>query len=358
MPNEARWIASFLGSARSQEAQGLSDLQALQLREDVRLMPLQRGDRAFLEALPQLGSADYTTENACVSCTRREQVQGVLTLNGETALFGGAGGMRWLNASWRHSVAVLSRGDDFRNTPPCLLLFGEAGELAHHVAIPDPSAWEAFLDLVCRHRGCWTCLQHGAPRPEAVPPGECPGWLLREAWREAGSDRDLDLRLQKLGLTRLLALRTMEGLHTSPLHPQDLSNFLDQLAAARLPTQVRLGNRHCLQVLEAPVERLEARPRAWELQMGPTTLRLDPSALDSVWLVTPPWTQGERPQIECYGRDGEPVLTLACPASPSPLAQVGWQRALGRLEARSAGRDAARPGTLPTPVRGGQRLDS
>jgi len=358
VPNEAQWIASFLEGVRPQEAQGLSDLQALQLREDIRLMPLQRGDRAFLEALPQLGSADYTTGNACVSCTRREQVEGVLTLNDETALFGGFGGMRWLNASWRHSVAVLSRGNDFRNAPPCLLLFGEAGELAHHVAIPDPSAWEAFLDLVCRYRGCWTCLQHGAPRPEAVPPGECPGWLVREAWREAGSDRDLDLRLGKLGLTRLLALRSMEGLHTSPLHPQDLSSFLSQLAAARLTTQVRLGNRHCLQVLEAPVERLEIGARTWELRMGPTTLRLNPSTLDSVWLVIPPWTQGERPQIECYGRNGESVLTLACPATPSPLDQAGWQQALGRLEALPAGRDAGRPESLAAPARGGRRRDS
>lgn len=354
MPNEARWIASFMEGPRSRDAQGLSDLQALQLREDVRLMPLQRGDRTFLEVLPQLGSADYTTGNACVSCTRREQVQGVLTLDGETTLFGESGGMRWLNASWRHSVAVLSRGDDFRDTPPCLLLFGEAGELAHHVAIPDPSAWEVFLDLVCRYRGCWTCLQHRMPRPDAAPREECPGWLLREAWREAGSDRDLDLRLEKLGLNRLLALRAMEGLHTSLLSPQAFSSFLGQLAAAHLPTQVRLGNRHCLQVLEAPMEGLVTGPRAWELQMGPTALRLDPSALDSVWLVSPPWTHGERPQIECYGRNGEPVLTLSGPASPNPAAQTGWQQALGRLEARPSGRDTASAPAIP----GRRRWDS
>lgn len=333
MSNEERWIASFLEGAQQHGHQGLSDLQALQLRGDLRLMPLRRDEPSLLQALPNLGSADYTTGNTCASCTRRERVQSVVTLDGATVLFGEPDGMRWMNTSWRHSVAVLNRSDDFTDTPPCLLLFGEAGELAHHITIPDPSAWEGFIDLVRRYRGCWTCLQHGASQPKASLGEMCPAWLLREAWRDAGSDRDLDLRLERLGLSRVHALRAMEGLYTTLLDVQDLSDLLKGLASVPVPAQVQLGNRHCLQILESPLDSLLADAKEWEVQMGHATLRLNPSSLDSIWLVIPPWTRPERPQIECYDAAGERVLTLSSPLTACPLVQVGWQQVVGRLEA-------------------------
>ena len=41
MPAEGPWIASFRTRGLAAEIQGLTDLQALRVREDLRLMPLQ-----------------------------------------------------------------------------------------------------------------------------------------------------------------------------------------------------------------------------------------------------------------------------------------------------------------------------
>ncbi|WP_306591529.1 ChuX/HutX family heme-like substrate-binding protein [Geothrix sp. 21YS21S-4] len=337
MLSEGNWIGSFTaGEARSREG-GPSDLEALHAREDIRLMPLQRNARGLLLDLPSLGRVDYTTRNACVTCTRREAVKVVLPGDEGATLFGDASGLRWLDASWRHTVAVLSRTMDFTDTPPCLLLFGEGGDLAHQVTLPDPAAWEAFITLVRRHHGCWNCLRH---RPAAAGPVvpkslDCPVWMLREAWSQAESDRDLEVRLDGLGIDRLLALRAMEGLYTHLVPRHDLAGFLQGLADAGLPVHAQVGNRHCTQVLESPVEELVLGSQGWTFRMGDAALELDPSRLDGIWSVTQPTPSGERHRLECYDAAGERVLAFASPQAPDALARLGWQRLLGRLDGLS-----------------------
>lgn len=331
MPGEGGWIDSFMAGSRG--LPGPSDLEALRARKDIRLMPLQRNARSLLLDLPSLGRADYTTRNACLTCTRRETVARVVPVGEGATLFGEADGLRWLEGSWRHTVAVLSRSMDFADMPPCLLLFGESGELAHQITLPDPAAWEAFIALVRRHHGCWNCLRH---RPAAGGSTQasagCPVWMLKEAWCEAGSEQDLEARLGGLGLDRLLALRAMEGLYTSLLSPDDLASFLAGLAASGLPVHAQVGNRHCTEVLEAPVEDLVPGPGPWQIRLGRASLKLDPARLDSIWFVTQPDPAGERHRIECYDPSGARVLTLASPRTLCPPVRLGWQRLLGRLE--------------------------
>ena len=311
---------------------GLSDLEALQAREDLRLMPLQRNARAILEDLPSLGPADYTTGNTCVTCTRHEAVGAVLPLGEGTGLFGAPNGMRWLDASWRHSVAVLSRGMDFAEVPPCLLLFGDTGALAHRITLPDPATWEAFIDLVRRHHGCWNCLRQQADPPRPGAAADCPIWMLREAWCGAESERDLEARLDGLGLDRILALRALEGLYTTPIQTRDLASVLENLAASDLPVHAQLGNRHCTQILESPLEGLKLEARGWEIRMAQATLRLDPGRVDSLWLVVEPRPEGERHRFECYDADGERVLALSRPHGPDPRVHLGWERLISRFE--------------------------
>lgn len=331
MSKEEAWIASFMADPR---VGGPSDLEALGQREDLRIMPLQSHARALLEDLPSLGTVDCTTGSAAVLCTRREAVRTVLSVGEGATLLGDPGGLRWLDGSWRHSAAVLSRGVDFADTPPCLLFFGETGRLAHQITLPDPATWDAFVGLVRRHQGCWNCLR---PQAEATGPGtdpECPVWLLRDAWCGAGSDRDLEGRLRGLGLDRLLALRALEGLYTSPVTAGDLASLLEGLTASGLPVHAQVGNRHCTQVLEGRLDRLDLGPEGWEIQMAGAALRISPACLGSIWSVVQPRPEGERHRFECYDGRGERVLALSCPQEPCPLVHAGWQRAIGRFEAR------------------------
>lgn len=334
MTNEGRWIASFRARPASPSEAGISDLERLRGRKDVRILPLQRSSRAILEALPSLGSLDCTTGNGAASCTRREQVRDIRPCSEGTAIFGDPGGFRWLEDSWRHSVAVLNRGQDFTDTPPCLLLYGETGELAHQITLWDPSTWEGFIDLLCRYRGCWNCLET-RPAPPATPPCEtCPAWLLQEAWREARSERDLELRLAPLGLKRVVALQAMEGLHTTLIERQRLAEVIEEVASAGLPLQVRLGNRHCTQALESSILVFEQGHREWAIEMAQTVLTLSPEDIASIWLVAQPGLRAERLRFECYDHQGESVLILSGPEDPCPLVQQGWQGVLGRVEAQ------------------------
>lgn len=332
MTNEGRWIASFLGGPGGPRR--LSDLESLRQRKDVRILPLQRQARAILDELPGLGSADYTTGNGSVSCTRRERVRDIRPGPEGTAIFGDQGGLRWLDHSWRHSVAVLNRGQDFTDTPPCLLLYGETGRLAHQITLWDSSAWEGFIDLVCRHRGCWNCLQTLSDPPERQETEACPAWLLREAWCEARSERDLELRLEPLGLKRVTALRAMEGLSATPVDLSRFAALMEDLVESGLPLHVRLGNRHCTQALESPISGFAMGPREWEVQMDQTILTLSPANIASTWLVAQPPAKAERLRFECYDARGDQVLALSGPEDPCPLVHEGWQGLIGRFEAQ------------------------
>lgn len=332
MTNDGRWISSFLSHPGDSMTPGISDLEALRLRTDVRILPLQKQAWSILAELPTLGSVDYTTGNATVSCTRREQVKGILPSAEGTAIFGDQGALRWLDHSWRHSVAVLKQGQDFTDAPPCLLLYGETGHLAHQITLWDPCAWEGFIDLVCRHRGCWNCLRTLTDQPQHPHIDKCPVWLLREAWTEALSERDLNLRLEPIGLKRVTAVRAMEGLFTTSIGVPRLASILQEITESGLPLHVQLGNRHCTQLLESPIESFEIRPHEWEIRLAQTTMTLDPAAINSTWFVTQPQTRAERPRFECYDADGEQVLTLSGPEDPCPVVQQGWQELIGRFE--------------------------
>ncbi|MBI1754492.1 MAG: hypothetical protein HY014_02505 [Acidobacteria bacterium] len=334
MTNEDRWIASFLGCPGGLAGRSASDLENLRRRKDVRILPLQRQAWAILDELPALGSADYTTGNGAVSCTRRERVRDIRPWPEGTAIFGDGGGLRWLDQSWRHSVAVLNRGQDFTDTPPCLLFYGETGQLAHQITLWDSGAWEGFIDLICRHRGCWNCLQALPDPPERQEGGACPAWLLKEAWCEAGSERDLELRLEPLGVKRVTALRAMEGLFTTPVDLHCFGAFVGDIAESGLPLHVRLGNRHCIQALESRISGFDKGPREWEIRMAQTLLTLCPGNIASTWLVAQPPAKTERLRFECYDANGDQVLALSGPEDPCPVVQQGWQGLIGRFEAQ------------------------
>jgi len=331
--HDARWIASFLRQPEDSGEPSQSDLEALCRRKDVRVLPLQRQAHSLLAELPGLGTVDYTTGNGGASCTLREQVQDLRPSTEGTVVFGASGGLRWLDRSWQHSMAVLNQGRDFTDTPPCLLLYGETGELAHQITLPDPGTWEGFIELVCRHRGCWNCLRS---RSEAAGPARaaaCPAWLLKEAWLEATSERDLDLRLEALGLNRGTAIRALEGLCAAPVARLELGSLLREVTESGLSLQVRLGNRHCTQMLEARFESFATEDRDWEIQMAQASLTLHPDRIARTWRVSQRRAGVERVRIECYDADDHQVLALSGPEDPDPGAQEAWQRLLGHLEA-------------------------
>lgn len=299
------------------DARPPTDLETIRERQDLQVVPLKRNDRRFLAGLPALGRVAATTANSSVTCTQWGQAASVATLEGGDVVFDQRGGLRWFGDAWRHSVAVVQNGDQGR--APGLLLFSEFGELVHRIALDGLEAWETFVSLVKQSQGCMNCLKHPAAPAGPAEPVSGSHRLIREAWREAQSARDLDTRLEKLGLDRLQMVQALDGLCTAPVTFAAFAALLDQVSALRLSVHIQVGNPGCVQFLETTLDRVERTGEFWKLYATDVALRIEPGLLDSVWTVV----QGGQSRVECYDGAGMRVLSLSCPAMAD-----AWRRLL------------------------------
>ena len=192
------------------------------------------------------------------------------------------------------------------------MLFGPWGELLLQVSLTDDSRAEGLQALVDAHQGCGHCL-HPGPRPDPEPAaaGSWSGAMLREAWGDAGSPRDLEVRLAGLGLTPLLAVRALDGLYTHPLGPEALATLLGRLGHAGIPLHVECGGPHGAQALSGPVIGLARNPDHWAIRFPEAQIRLDLDHFPRVWSTTRPGISGGRPRVEGFDDAGERVLSIA-----------------------------------------------
>lgn len=300
-------------------------------------VPLRKDDRELLGELPAMGEMVGTTGKACVSCAWQGGMEQVVPLGRGWALFSEGGGLGWIEGTWRHTLAVLSK--EHPAWRPSLMLFGESGEFVQRFLFTEPEAWKRFQSLVERHRGCPNCLRCVEVEAPGCPPFDCPGSLLREAWRGACSRRDRDLRLAGIGVDRLQAVRAMEGLYTASISLSGFLEMLECMANSRSCFHFEVGNRHCAQILEGPLVILEARNPAWCLGASGAEIQFQPEFAQSVWGVIQPGSGGERFWIEVYDLLGDRVLSLTCPRGADLQAVRTWERVQALLESDGMGAD-------------------
>lgn len=300
-----------------------TDLELIQQRQDLQVVPLKRNDRRLLAAVPGLGRVASTTANSCVTCTLWGQAASVLAMEGEDVVFDQDRGLRWIGETWRHSVAAVRRGEQGR--APCLLLFGEHGELIHRIALEGMAGWDAFASLVKRHQGCMNCLKHSTAPDRPEDPFSGSGPLIREAWRDSRSYLDFDTRIEKLGLDRLQVVQALDGLYASPMDFEAFGALLDRICTLGLPVDLQVGNLSCTQFLECTLDRIERSGEFWKLIAPDLVIRIEPSQVESVWSVVQSG-DADRRCIECYDTQGLRVFSLACPQGACPAMKAGWSR--------------------------------
>jgi putative heme degradation protein len=300
-----------------------TDLETIQQREDLQVVPLRRNDRTFLAELPSLGRVASTTANACTTCTLWGQAASVSGMEGGDVIFDHRRGLRWIGETWRHSIAAFHRNGEGR--APCLMLFSEYGELVHRIALDGMAGWAVFASLVKQHQGCMNCLKHTAAPVQSTELFTGGRRLIRDAWQDSQSSQDLDSRIEKLGLDRLLAIQAMDGLQTSPIAVNVFAVLLDRMCAWGLTVHLHVGNRCCTQFLECILNRIERSADFWKLYATDVVLRIELGQLDSVWLVDQAGTS-DRQCLEGYDFQGMRVFSLSCPRNACPAIKVGWQR--------------------------------
>jgi putative heme degradation protein len=323
------WIPADPPSAWYQgPGQAPTDLEALQARPDLQLLPLHRDTPEILDFLPNLGPLVLITRTAGVECATWSAGLAVQQDLAATVLWARSGALCRIGPGWRHSVLALDRSAQER--PPSLMLFGPWGDLLLQVSLTGDSRMEGLQALVQAHRGCGHCLRlEPRPGPDLRVPGAWSGGMLRQAWSEAGSPGDLDARLVGLGLTPLLAVRAMEGLFTTPVAPHPLATLLDRLGHRRIPLHLECGDRHGAQAWSGPLAGLARATGHWILRFPEAQVRLALETCPEVWSVIRPGASGGRPRLEGFDGSGRQVLALAPQAGTSAewehlLPVPGW----------------------------------
>lgn len=302
-----------------------TDLQRLLARDEVQVVPLRRGEVGLLAELHHLGPVALSTGSPGALLTTWGALGTLQRAPDGSHLLVREEGMAWLGQDGYHAVGVLGR--EGRAFTPRLLFFGMHGERLHQVSLTEASDLEALRSILERHQGCRHCLRHeAAPCADPVP-FDCPGSVIREAWREATSNRDLDARLEGLGLGRLLLLRAMEGLHSEALDLDAFRHVLGRLAAQRLPAYLEVGQPQGRQGLRATFEEARLEGDTWALEGGVCSLRLEPTLVDSAWVHTQPWDG--RVRVDCFDAQGAAVASLGCPLDACPAVLRGWEALVG-----------------------------
>lgn len=274
-------------------------------RSGQRVLPVAAAPDRLIAAAEGLGPVLALTRNdACVH--EREGRYSPLVPEGETARVDGAGiALRLHPVHWVHGFALTG-------PRPSLQVFDAAGDAVHKIhlreAPPDSPARAAFDRVVgaLTLPGAWR-IPAFAARPPAPDPQPQPA--LAEPLRAADA-AGLEALLQRHGLSRLAAWRSLGAPLAERLAPGALAQLLSGAAEEGAPLTVVVANPGCTQTHAGPVRRFMPT-KGWLNILDPEfNLHLRSDRVAEVWRIGLPDDTGPAPAIEAFDPAGRLVLTL------------------------------------------------
>lgn len=214
-----------------------------------------------------------------------------------------------------------------QNERQSLQFFDRQGVAIHKVYITEKSnvtELQKIVDEFEKPRTSVPALIAPTEKAEykAVPAG------FREEWLALKDTHDFYPLLAKHKLKRIDALAAAGDDLAQKISVESIENMLNETAKHDLPIMCFVGNDNIVQIHGGPVRKL-LRTGPWFNVLDPKfSLHLNTEAIDSVWIVNKPTTDGYVTSIEAYTATGDIVVQFFGLRKPGIPEITAWRELL------------------------------
>lgn len=231
--------------------------------------------------------------------------------------------LRLFMFAWASAFAVNENGR------MSLQFFGKDGAAIHKIYVLEGGDSTAYNELVQRFTAANQLEELLIVKDKKVieekPDAEVDAAGFQESWLALKDTHDFHGLLRKFGVTRTQALRLAPAGHAIKITKESLKNILHQTSETELEIMVFTGSAGCIQIHTGPVKNL--------LQTGPWFNVLDPDfnlhlredAIENVWLVKKPTTDGIVTSIEVFDAAGTIIVQFFGKRKPGIPENEHWR---------------------------------
>ena len=305
--SEAQWIAAECNGVRATALTGAESPQAIfrELGTLGEVMALSRNDWCVHERHGRYESI---------------QAQGPMGL-----VLGPDIDLRVFFSVWDSAWAVEQDG---RHS---LQFFDCAGVAVHKVYRTEATDVAAYDALVARFAGepVWPHTRPYANREESDTVSDPDA--LRQAWLTMQDTHEFFPLLRQFKVSRLAALRAAGPDLAQRVDNDTVEHMLQTAADTSLSIMCFVGNKGMVQIHTGPIAKL-LRTGPWYNVLDPRfNLHLNTTAIDSVWVVSKPTSDGWVTSMEVYTDTGELIVQFFGERKPGKPELTTWRHLLSTL---------------------------
>jgi putative hemin transport protein len=292
---------------------------------------------ALLHGLPSLGQLRFHTDGRLGLHRLDTRVETVRVGKNAAILQGDTADLRLLLSRWSSAWAVMHDQDGFAELG--IHIHDNHGDPVLRIVQTLRTDRRAMQKLVVRLRA----PHQNEPLPLTQPPdlpapvGLSPNLrqTLLEAWPHLRGMRGLGELLRHHGLRRPDAYALVSPVYAQPVEFSLVRRLLETAVGAEVPLAISIGNRACVQSHRGIIDHL-SHPCGWLTIRDPSVfIHLNPSVLDSVWVVRRPSEGGTHILIELLGPGGDLLGTIRSLRVDHQPEDWRWRRMVG-AELRAA----------------------
>jgi putative hemin transport protein len=318
------------------EALGVSEYELLATGIGQEVTPLRQDFDAILEALGSLGDVMGLTRNESVVHERKGVYDNFSAPSPAVALFVNEEiDLRVFKSVWAFAVAVEQKGAKGK-VRKSIQFFSKWGEAVHKVFLTPKSDELAFSKLVENFRienAPATADASTKPsREERIELSEALKSEFLEEWRNLKDTHDYFGVLKKYNLPRQQALEVAEKAQTKegkaltvPCTKEVIPQLLEQLAAAKTPLMVFVGNAGMIQIHTGEVTNLMWHGQWYNVMDKRFQMHLNMDDVARVWLVRKPTTDGDVTSLEVFDANEELIVQFFGKRKPGIPEDSQWR---------------------------------
>lgn len=232
--------------------------------------------------------------------------------------------LRLFMTAWHFGFAVQEK--DRKS----LQFFDLDGTAVHKIYLTDKSDKKAYDALVTKYKaddqGAPVLVQPVDKAIVETPDSEIDVEGFREGWLALTDTHQFFGFLKKFGVSRRQAMRLAPKGHAEEVYFDSVKGLLEAVSEQDVDIMVFIGSRGCIQIHTGKAKKL--------LQSGPWFNILDPEfnmhlredAVDSVWLVKKPTSDGVVTSIEAYDKEGNIIVQFFGKRKPRIPESEAWRK--------------------------------
>lgn len=232
--------------------------------------------------------------------------------------------LRLFMTAWHFAFAVQEK--DRKS----LQFFDLDGSAVHKIYMTEQSDLKAYEALIAKYKavnqGATLLVQPVDKSIVKKPDSEIDIKGFQEGWLALTDTHQFFGFLNKFDVKRRQAMRLAPEGHATEVYFDSVKGLLEAVSEQDLDIMVFIGSRGCIQIHTGKAKKL--------LQSGPWFNILDPNfnmhlredAIDSVWLVKKPTSDGIVTSIEVYDREGNIIVQFFGKRKPRIPESEAWRK--------------------------------